>query len=168
MIILSRGVFSISCETVSLPRSLEVMVFFTPYMEDTVTERFEVVIPNDAPEGRSFLRISDAASSDSWEKARAPMKSRIVDVPHLIRRIQEEESNNDIIVELFVPKVGITIRDQELPALPLTAFSVMSSPKQTGGSGPTRGTTFLKQRIHTDYVISGSAMLILDIDRDAR
>jgi hypothetical protein len=147
--------------------SLEATVFLTPYMEDTVIERFEVSIPKDAPEGRSLLRISDAASSDSWESARAPMKSRIVDLSHLIRRIQEEESNNDIIVELFAPKVGVTIRDQELPALPLTAFSVMNSSKQSGGSGLTRGTTFLKQRIHTDYVISGTATLLLNIDRDA-
>ena len=147
--------------------SLEVMVFITPYMEDTVIKRFEVAVPKDAPEGRSFLRISDAASSVSWERARAPMKSRIVDLPHLIRRIREEESNNDLIVELFAPKVGVTIRDQELPALPLTAFSVINSAKQTGASGLTRGTTFLKQRIQTDYVISGSAMLLLNIDRDA-
>jgi hypothetical protein len=147
--------------------SLEVTVFHTPYMEDTTVKRFEVTIPKDAPEGRSLLRISDAASSMSWEKARAPMKSRIVDLPHLIRRIREEESNNDLIVELFAPKVGVTIRDQELPALPLTAFSVINSAKQTGTSGLTRGTTFLRQRIQTDYVISGSATLLLNIDRDA-
>jgi hypothetical protein len=64
--------------------------------------------------------------------------------------------------------MGVTIRDQELPALPLTAFSVMASRKQAGGSGFTRGTTFLKERVHTDYVISGSATLILNIDREAR
>jgi len=157
----------ISKDTIRPGDSLEVTVFLTPYMEDTVTKRFEVTVPKDTPEGRSLLRISDAASSESWERARAPMKSRIVDLPHLIRRIQEEESNSDIIVELFVPKAGVTIRDQELPALPLTAFSVMSSEKQTGGSGLTRGTTFLRQRIHTDHVISGSATLRLDIDRDA-
>ncbi len=147
--------------------SLEATVFLTPYLEDTVVKRFEVTIPKDTPEGRSVLRISDAASSASWEKARAPMKSRTVDLTHLIQQIREEESNNDIIVEIFSPKLGVTIRDQELPALPLTALSVMSSRKQAGGSGFTRGTTFLKQRIHTDYVVSGSAMLLLNIDRDA-
>jgi hypothetical protein len=147
--------------------SLEVTVFLTPYMEDTVIKRFQVTIPKDTPEGRSLLQISDVSSSESWESARAPMKSRTVDLSHLVRRIQEEESNNYIIVELLAPKMGVTIRDQELPALPLTAFSVMNSPKKTGGSGLTRGTIFLKQRIHTDYVISGRAMLLLNIDRDA-
>lgn len=147
--------------------SLEVTVFLTPYMEDTVTKRFTVAIPKDTPEGRSLLRISDASSSYSWEISRAPMISVATDLPHLVQQIREEESNNDIIVELFAPKMGVTIGDQELPALPLTAFSVMSSPKQAGGIGLTRGTTFLKQRIHTDYVISGSAMLSLNIDRDA-
>jgi len=146
---------------------LNIKVSITPYMQDTIVKEIEIIIPKDAPEGRSFLRISDAISSDSWERARAPMKSRITDMPHLIRQIQEGESNNDIIVELFTPKAGVTIRGEELPALPLTAFSVISSSKQVGGSGFTQGTTFLKQRVHTDYVISGSAMLPLIIDRDA-
>lgn len=147
--------------------SLDVTVFMTPYLEDTVTKQFQVTVPKDMPEGRALLRLLDASSSESWERSRAPMKARTVNVSHIIRRIREEESNNDIIVEIFNPKLGVTIRDQELPALPLTALSVISSQKQAGGSGFTRGTTFMKERIHTDYVVSGSAMLILDIDRDA-
>ncbi len=147
--------------------SVTATVFLTPYMEDTVTQQIEVSIPKDTPEGTAFLLIADARSSTSWEKSRAPAKARIVDMSHLIKSIQEEESNSDLIVDLFVPGVGVTIKNQELPALPLTTFNVMNSRKQAGGSGFTRGTTFLKQRIHTNYVISGNAMMLLTIDRDA-
>jgi len=148
--------------------SLNVRVSITPYMQDTIVKQLEVVIPTDAPEGRSLLRISDATASQSWEAARAPMKSRIANIPQLIQRIQDEESNNDIIIELFSPKAGVTIRGDELPALPLTAFSVINSSKYAGVNTPTLGTTFLKQKIHTDYVISGSLTLPLLIDRDAQ
>jgi len=148
--------------------SVEVTLLITPYKKDAIIKHFEVTIPEDMPEGSAILRILDAASSASWERSRAPMKSRIADLPHLIREIQEEENNNDIIVELFAQKLGMTIGDQELPALPLTTFSVMNSQKQQeSGRGFTRGTTFMKQRIKTEYVISGSAGAILDIDRDA-
>ncbi len=147
--------------------SVEVMLSITPYMENTVIRQFGVTIPEDMPEGTAFLRISDAASSKSWERSRAPMKARIIDMPHLIRSIQEEESNDDIIVELYISRIGFVIRDQELPALPLTTFSVMNSRKLQGRRGFTRGTTFMKKRIKTEYVLSGSTMMLLNIDRDA-
>jgi hypothetical protein len=147
--------------------SLEVTVFLVPYFEDIIIKEFQITIPKDMPEGRALLRISDAESTESWEKARAPMKSEVKDMAYLVQRIQEEESNNDIIVELFAPKVGVTIGDKELPALPLTTFSVMSSQKQKGASAFTRGTTFLKQRISTDFMISGNVGMFLNIDRDA-
>ena len=129
---------------------------------------FEITVPKNMPEGRSLLRISDVDSSQAWEKSRAPMKAAITDMQHLIRFIREEKSNNELIVELFAPKAGVTIGDKELPALPLTAFSVMSSPKYTDRNGPTRGTTFMRQKISTDYVISGSATLPMDIDWNAQ
>jgi hypothetical protein len=148
--------------------SLEVTVFLTPYMEGTAIKRFQIAVPADMPEGRAFLMVFDAADNRSWERTRAPMKSRVTNMPDLIKRIREEESRSDIIIQLFAQKVGVTIGDQELPALPLTTFSVMNSPRQTGeDSGFTRGTTFLKQRVSTEYVISGSAALLLNIDRDA-
>ena len=147
--------------------SVTATVFLTPYMEDTVSQQIEIAIPEDVPEGPMSLIIADAAFISTWDRSRAPMKAQVVGMSHLIQRIQEEESNSDMIIELFAPKMGVTIRDQELPALPLTTFSVMSSRKQIGGSGLTRGTTFLKQRVHTEYVLSGSAMMFLNIDRDA-
>lgn len=146
---------------------VNVTVSITPYMQSTIIKQFDVAIPKDAPEGRCILRISDASSSRSWESTRAPQRFRISSVAQLIQLLNEEESNNDIVVELFCPKAGVVIRGEEFPALPLTAFSVMSSSKYVGGSSPTLGTTILKQRIKTDYVISGSASTILTIDRDA-
>ena len=147
--------------------SVTATIFLTPYMQDTVRQQFEVTIPKDVPEGPMLLRLSDAANTYAWERTRAPMKTQIADLPHLVQIIREEERNDDIIAELYAPKVGVTIGDQELPALPLSTFSVMNSQKQSGGSSFTRGTTFSKQRIRTNYAISGSAMMFLNIDRDA-
>jgi hypothetical protein len=147
--------------------SVSVTMSITPYMQDSIVKQFDVTIPKDIPEGRMLLRISDATSNTMWERSRAPMKSRYTDIPQLIKLIQEEESNNNVIVELFSPKAGAIVRGEELPALPLTALNVINSSKQVGNTGPTFGTTFLKQRISTDYVISGNVMLPLTIDRDA-
>lgn len=147
--------------------SVTATLFLAPYLKDSVTQQVKINVPSDMPEGPTLLRLSDVAASDTWERSRAPMKARITDLPHLIQVIREEERNDNIIIELFTPQLGITIDDQELPALPLTAFSVMSSSKHAGGSGVTRGTTFSKQRVQTDYVISGSAIMLLNIDQDA-
>jgi len=147
--------------------SVSVTMSITPYMQDTIVKQFDVTIPQDIPEGRMLLKISDATSNTMWERSRAPMKSRYTDIPQLIKLIQEDESNNNVIVELFSPKAGAIVRGEELPALPLTALNVINSSKQVGNTGPTFGTTFLKQRISTDYVITGNVTLPLTIDRDA-
>lgn len=157
----------INKNTVKPGDSIKVTASITPYMQDTVIKQFDVAIPKDMPEGRALLRILDATASSAWDRARAPMKTRVADLSQIIKQIQEEESNNDIIIELFSPKTGVTIKGEELPALPLTALSVISSTKQVGTSGPTLGTTFSRQIVHTDYVISGSASLPLIIDREA-
>lgn len=147
--------------------SVSITMSITPYMQDAIIKPFDVVIPKDIPEGRMLLRISDATSNTAWERSRAPMKSRYTDIPQLIKLIQEEESNNNVIVELFSLKAGAIVRGEELPALPLTALNVINSSKQVGNTGPTFGTTFLKQIISTDYVIIGNVTLPLIIDRDA-
>ncbi|MBD3180777.1 hypothetical protein GF312_00695 [Candidatus Poribacteria bacterium] len=148
--------------------SVEVSVFLRPYMGESFVKRIPVKIPKDAPEGLSILRISSASSSVAWNKARAPMKSQIKDMDHLIRVIQEEISNDNIVIELFVPKIGVTVGDQELPALPLSTFRVIDSQMNAGENAFTRGTTFMKESVKTEYVISGSATLLLEIDRNAR
>ena len=147
--------------------SVNLKISITPYKQETIIKKVEVPIPKDVPEGRALLRISDASSSSSWNRSRAPMKSRITDINQLIKQIQDVESNNNIIIELFSPVVGMTVKGEELPALPLTAFNIINSSKSTGGSGPTSGTVFMKQIFETDYVISGSAVLPIAIDRDA-
>jgi hypothetical protein len=157
----------INKNTVKPGDSVKVTASITPYMQDTIIKQFDVAIPKDMPEGRASLRILDATASSAWDRARAPLKSRVADLGQIIKLIQEEESNNDIIIELVSPKMGVTIKGKELPALPLTALSVISSTKQVGTSGPTLGTTFSRQIVHTDYVISGSFSLLLTIDREA-
>ena len=157
----------INKNTVKPGDSVKVTASITPYMQDTIIKQFDVAIPKDMPEGRALLRILDATASSAWDRARAPMKTRVTDLSQIIKLIQEEESNNDIIIELFSPKMGVTIKGEELPALPLTALSVISSTKQVGTSGPTLGTTFSRQKVHTDFVISGSFSLPLIIDREA-
>jgi hypothetical protein len=147
--------------------SIKVTASITPYMQDTIIKQFDVVIPKDMPEGRASLRILDATASSAWDRARAPLKARVADLGQIIKLIQEDESNSDIIIELVSPKMGVTIKGEELPALPLTALSVISSTKQVGTSGPTLGTTFSRQKVHTDYVISGNASMSLIIDREA-
>ncbi len=153
--------------TVKPGDSVMLTISITPYLQDTITKEIEIAIPKDMPEGRALLRISDASASSSWDRTRAPMRSKVTDLRQIIKQIQEEESNNTIIIDLFYPKAGVTVRGEELPALPLTALNIISSTKQVGTSGPTLGTIFSRQKVQTDFVISGSANLQIVIDRDA-
>jgi hypothetical protein len=92
---------------------------------------------------------------------------RPTNINQLIKLLQRGENNNDIILELFVPVPGMTIQGQEFPELPISMFSVMSAPTQSGEGGYTRGTTLHFEKVPTQYVIDGSQFLRLTIDSNA-
>jgi len=158
---------TINKSTVKPGDSIDISMSITPYLQETIKKEFSITVPSDVPEGRALLRISNASASMAWENARAPRKSIPVSVSHIIKQLQESEMNDNIIVEIFVPKTGMTVKGEELPALPLTAISIIDSSNQAGNSTPTLGTTFLKERIKTDYVLIGNAVLLLTIDQNA-
>ncbi len=147
----------------------EVQIWITlrPYLEEPIVQKASITIPKDTPNGLVTLMVSSVPYNESWQRSRAPLNFRPRNARQLLRLLQRGETNNHIILELYIPKKGMTVRGQELPALPLSMLSVMSAPTQTGESGLTRGTTLRQKKIPMKYLISGSSRLRLTIDRNA-
>ena len=57
-----------------------------------------------------------------------PLNYQPTNINQLIKLLQREENNSDIILELFVPKMGMTVQGEEFPELPVSMLSVMSTP----------------------------------------
>ena len=146
---------------------IEVTMRLRPYLEAPIIQTGTITIPEDAPEGLTTLLAISPNLYESWQRARAPLNYQPTNINQLIKLLQREENNSDIILELFVPKVGMTVQGEEFPELPVSMLSVMSTPTQSGEGGPTRGTTLHFEKVTTPYVISGSRFLRFTVDRNA-
>ena len=146
---------------------IEVTMRLRPYLEEPIIKTGTITIPEDAPEGLTTLLAISPNLYESWQRARAPLNYQPTNINQLIKLLQREENNSDIILELFVPKVGMTIQGEEFPELPVSMLSVMSTPTQSGEGGPTRGTTLHSEKVSTPYVVSGSRFLRFTVDRNA-
>lgn len=146
---------------------IEVMVTLRPYLEAPIMQIGHITIPDDAPEGLSTLLIASAVSHEAWQRTRAPLNYYPKNINQLIQLLQHNPSNNNIILEIFIPKIGMTVQGQEFPGLPLSMLSVMSSPSQSGEGGYTRGTTLHIEDVPTKYVISGGQFVRFTVDRNA-
>jgi len=147
----------------------EIQMFITlrPYLEQPIFQKATVTIPKDIPDGIARLMVSSVSANESWQRNRAPLNFRPKNIEQLIKLLQRGESRNSIIIEIYVPKVGMTVQGEEMPELPLSALSVMTYSTQAGAGGFTRGTTLLRETLPTEYFISGGATLRLIIDRNA-
>ena len=146
---------------------IEVTMRLRPYLEAPIIQTGTITIPEDAPEGLTTLLAISPNLYEGWQQARAPLNYQPTNINQLIKLLQREQNNSDIILELFVPKVGMTVQGEEFPELPVSMLSVMSTPTQSGEGGPTRGTTLHFEKLATPYVVSGSRFLRFTVDRDA-
>ena len=146
---------------------IEVTMRLRPYLEAPIIQTGTITIPEDAPEGLTTLLTISPNLYEGWQQARAPLNYQPTNINQLIKLLQREENNSDIILELFVPKVGMTVQGEEFPELPVSMLSMMSTPTQSGEGGPTRGTTLHFEKVSTPYVVSGSRFLRFTVDRNA-
>ena len=147
--------------------TVEVMLTLRPYLENPITRIGTITIPEDAPEGLVTLLVMNATMDERWQRSRAPLNFRPENINQLIKILQQNESNTDIILELFLPQPGLTVQGEEFSDLPASVMSVMNTGKQIGKSGYTQATTLHRNKFPTDYVIFGSGVLELVIDSNA-
>ena len=146
---------------------IEAMMTLRPYLEAPIIQAGHIKVPDDAPDGLYTLLVASAVSHEAWQRTRAPLNYYPKNINQLIQLLQHNPSNNNIILEIFVPKIGMTVQGQEFPELPLSMLAVMSSPNQSGEGGYTRGTTLHTEDVPTKYVISGGQFVRFTVDRNA-
>ena len=146
---------------------VEVNITLRPYLESTITQIGTITIPDDAPEGLVTLLVMSATADEGWQRSRTPLNFRPKNINQLIKILQQGERNTDIILELFVPQPGLTVKGEEFSNLPTSVMSVMNTGKQVGKSGYTHATTLHRDKVSTTYVIFGSGRLELVVDRNA-
>ena len=148
--------------------TIDVSVILRPYLENPIVQKAKITIPKKTPQGRVVLLVSSGQSYDSWQRQRAPLNFQPRNLNQMVKLLQKGESNLDLILEIYVPKVGMTVQGEEFPDLPVSMLSVMNTQTQLGEGGYTRGRTLHVEKNNTDYVISGSRFLRISINRRAK
>ena len=147
--------------------TVTVEITLQPYLEAPIRQTGTITIPKDAPEGLVTLLATNANFHEIWQRNRAPLNFRHRNINQLVKLLQRGENNSEIIMELFVPEPGLTVRGEEFAHLPTSVMSVMNTAQQVGNSGYTIGTTLHIDKTPTDYVIFGSGIIRFVVDRNA-
>ncbi len=153
-------------KTVRPGEEVQATVTLEQYLGQRFFRKIPLKIPEDVPEGKILLWIGNAGTYRAWEEKRAPDKYQPKNLPHLLQILSGEEKNNTLIVQLFRPEKGLTVEAREMPSLPASILAVMESSKQTGQIGSVTGTVIVKKEIRTDFVLSGSYSVPLEVSRE--
>ena len=148
--------------------TINVAIVIRPYLENPIVQKAQITIPQDTPEGQVTLLVSSGASYENWQRQRAPLNYRPKNINQFVKLLQRGESSSDLIVELFIPKFGMTVQGEEFPEPPVSMLSVMNSQTQSGEGGYTRGRTLHTEKTSTGYVLAGSRFLRIMVNRSAQ
>jgi hypothetical protein len=144
---------------------IQVTIFLEPYRAETQTLSFTIPVPEDAPEGRLALKLSDAGTAMAWEHKRAPNRFQFQNLAQLLDMLRELDRNDQLIAQLVMARSGAVIRGQELPSLPPSALAVLRGLQQEGEGGLTYEEVLEEKKVSTDYVLSGQIVLPLTVRR---
>jgi hypothetical protein len=153
-------------KTVRPGEEVQATVALEQYLGQRFFRKIPLKIPEDVPEGKILLWVGDARTYRAWEEKRAPDKYRPKNLTHLLQILNSEEKNNTLIVQLFRPEKGLTVEAREMPSLPASILAIMESSKQTGQIGSVTGTVIVKKEVGTDFVLSGSYSVPLEVSRE--
>jgi sugar lactone lactonase YvrE len=163
--------------------TVDVGVVLRPYKSDRITKTVSIKIPATAPDGKITLLVRGGgmqplgpiggtggpADEDGGEGPPAGMPSimgsdlaNADNVKQLISKYLEREKNNELVVQLMMRSTAINVAGQKLSGLPTAIADVMKSSRN---SGLKMERDEVKQAFQQDYIISGSAMLSLNVKR---
>jgi hypothetical protein len=154
----------VSRDVVKPGESTRLTVFIQPFHGELIAEKVDVTIPESSPRGEYRLMVCDSQIIKTFEKFRAPLNFEPQSLTQLMSLLETEEQNNEIIVQLIHPKSGVTIKGREFSSPPVSLLAIMNSSRHVGEGGLTRGTIFTRQRIPTNYMISGCELLPITVD----
>ncbi len=145
--------------------TVRVTVSLRPYWGGLQQVQEALIIPNQTPGGRLILRVSSASAHEKQEAKRAPGEYNARDLDHLIRLLGRAGRNNELVIELLSGAQGVTIEGREVSRLPYSVLSVLRFSRSSDTVKQVLQTVVQRARIPTDYVLSGSQVVVLNVNR---
>ncbi|MCC2672764.1 MAG: hypothetical protein K0Q72_5236, partial [Armatimonadetes bacterium] len=126
---------------------------------------FEVEIPRNIPGGKLQIGVAAGSSAERMRQALQVLRPAAKTLPQILDQITTREQNDQLIVEIAQPVVGVSVSGRELPNLPTVVVEVLTGANPAG----IRAIRSHSRTAHaTPWVLSGAQLLSLDVDADEK
>jgi hypothetical protein len=148
---------------------VEAAISLQPYGKERTIITKRITIPEDLQQEKIQLLICDVNITNLVEVARATAKFRPQNLDQLIALLEEQVSQNHIVMSLLQLKPGMVVQGQELPSPPVSMLSLMETTKRYSGQNSlTRGRILVREDVPTQYIVSGCEVLELTVNHSDR
>lgn len=126
----------------------------------------ELKIPDNCPDGKYPLQVCGAEAYQAFLLKTSPQRFTVVDAESLLtalNRVLNIETDR-IYVCLPMEQSGLTVRNAELPNLPMSKMMTLADDKRLLPSAPYQN--FIETSIPTGLIASGSTTIELTVDKN--
>lgn len=148
--------------------TVQLGVVLKPYRSQPITREVSLVLPQSLRSGRYTLQVrggmqpSISLLPGLVIRTAAPEQAPPTSVQQMVNRFLERERNNDMVVRLLLPTSTVNIGGERFSQMPPTMGALMRSGKS---SALRLERDEIKVVLPTEWVLSGSQMLVLNVQR---
>jgi hypothetical protein len=124
-----------------------------------------VQIPADCPPGRVRVGVAGGRSAERSRARLQISEPKPVSLAQMIQQMLRRPANNELVIDLALPTVGIEARGFALRDLPPAAIDLLRS---ATANRPRALRDYVEQRTKTEWAISGSVVLTLTVEGDEK
>ena len=133
------------------------------YRGATRVETVMVDLPAHAV-GSLELLVSDATQLTQRERQQGLALRNAENLDQIIKALNDVRRNNRLYIKLLSPSAGAIVRGKTLPSLPPSVLAVLEGDRRSGDLVRLRQATLGEWQIQTDYVVSGSRLLTINVE----
>ena len=138
-------------------------VLLRTYRGDEIIRTVPITVPTYAT-GRLSVIVSAGARLAQVEQRQAGSQPHTV--VQMIRELNNAPKNNRLYIQLVSPEAGAVVNGERMQALPPSVMDVLQADRSTGSFAPLSTATIGEWEISTDYAVSGSRVLSLNVGED--
>ncbi|MFN7975709.1 MAG: SpoIVB peptidase S55 domain-containing protein [Acidobacteriota bacterium] len=140
--------------------TLELEVGLRPRRGADLVLPFTLKVPADALPGKTTLFIGDGTTLAKLQSAAAPSEPQSMD--DVISRLNGMRRDNTLYAALSSQEDGLSINGQALAGMP-GSFQAILAVDQGSGKAPIQGVPLTEAAVDTDYTITGSRQITVEI-----
>lgn len=140
-------------------------VLLRTYRGETRSETIPVSIPASAPPGPYSVLVTNGPALAAIEQREMRQPFVPKDLDQLVRAINGLRRNNHLYARLLRAEEGAIVGGEYLQSLPPSVLSVLGGSSEHGAVVPIRTASVWEFDLPTDYAVSGTRVLSLNVER---